>query len=489
MLYRSPVVAILGHVDHGKTTLLDYIRKSRIAAKEHGGITQRIGAYEVDTKIKGYNTSKITFIDTPGHEAFSRLRAQGAQVADIAILLVDAKDGLMPQTIESISHIKQAKIPFLVAANKIDLPDINLERVKNQLLKHDIQVEDKGGKVPLIGISAKTGKGIQELLEHILFIASESNLTYDPQKDILAYIIETKKDRRGIVPSIIIKNGQMKIGDNVYVGTEKVKIRALINDIGSNIKEINPSAPCEILGFQKLPEVGSKITSQPENTSAAEESTSPRNLDQQETAFSLDDILGTTKKDEKKLSLIIKTDTQGSLQAIQASLLKNENTEIILIGIGDIHKSDVFLAKTSKAIIIGFNTKPDPETADLAKQEKVIIKTYSIIYELLDELNEVADLMQEKEEAEKNLKGEAKVLASFTIEDEKVYGVKMLKGKINAGDELQILRGNNLIGKLKLLSLQIRAKKVLEVKKDQEAGMQFDKPLDIRVGDVIKCIL
>ncbi len=481
---RPPVVAILGHVDHGKTTLLDFIRKSRIASGEHGGITQKIGAYEVATKIKGYDTDRITFIDTPGHEAFSLLRARGAHVADVALLIVDVHDSLMPQTVESISHIKAAGVPFIVVLNKMDLPDVNPEKVKNDLLKHEVMVEGKGGNVPVVPISAKTGKGVPDLLETILFVASDKKLKYDPKAAPQAYIIETKKDRRGIVLSVILKNGTLKVGDTVYAQDKKARIRSMISDLGIQLKTVSPSTPFELLGFEQTPEVGSIIANEPVQAQAA---AAPVNQDQKG-KFDLASILAAPKV-EKKLALVIKSDSQGSLEAINAALMRNTNVDILLSAVGDIHKSDIFLAKTSKAIVIGFNVKPDPETKDLAKQEKVIIKTYGIIYELLDELNEVADLLQEKEEQEKSLKGEAKVVASFQIEGERVFGMKILKGKINAGDSLQLYRSNNLIGKTRLVSLQVRAKKVQEVKKDQESGMIFSPPLDIRVGDVVKCIL
>lgn len=482
-MHRPPIVTILGHVDHGKTTLLDYIRKSSITAKEHGGITQKIGAYEVTSEIKGYPVNKITFIDTPGHEAFSQMRSRGASVADIAILLIDGKDGIMPQTIESISHIKIAKIPFIIAINKIDLEDTDPEKIKNTLLKHDVQVEGKGGNVPVVLVSAKTGKGINDLLETILFIATDHKLSYDPTAIPQAYIIETKKDRRGIVLSLVIKQGIIKTGMTLYGASHKGKIKSLINDYGVQITEVVPSMPFELLGFETMLEVGTMISTLDETVELIEEKVIPP-----ESIFSIDSILE-IKKEEKKLLLVIKTDSQGSLEAIHAALIKNPNVEIILESVGDIHKSDVFLAKTSKAIIIGFNVKVDPETKMLSKQEKVVIKTYHIIYELLDELNEVADLLQEKELQEKSLKGEAKIVASFTIEGEKIFGIKMIKGKIAVSDELELHRNDNLIAKTKLVSLQVRAKKVQEVKKDQDAGMIFSPPLDIRVGDVVKCIL
>lgn len=485
MKSRSPIVTILGHVDHGKTTLLDYIRKSHVAAGEHGGITQKIGAYEVKTAIKGYSVSTITFIDTPGHEAFSKLRARGANIADIAILLVDAKDSLMPQTVESISHIKSAKIPFVIAANKMDVEGANPEKVKNDLLKYEVMVEGKGGDIPVVPISAKTGMGVNDLLENILYIAADKKLKFDPKALPEAYIIETKRDRRGIVASAVIKNGTLKIGETVYAEEKKARIRSLISDTGAQLSEVTASTPFELLGFEDLPTVGALISTQqgakpPALEKDQEQAVKPH--------FDLASILATPKV-EKKLSLVIKSDSQGSLEAIHASLSGNEHVNIILNAVGEIHKSDLFLAKASKAIVIGFNVKPDPEAKELAKQEKIIIKTYAIIYELLDELHEVADLLQEKEEQEKNLKGEAKVVASFVIEGERIFGMKISKGKITVGDSLQLFRNNSLIGKMRLVSLQIRAKKVQEVKKDQESGMIFSPLLDIRVGDVVKCIL
>ncbi len=478
---RPPVVTILGHVDHGKTSLLDYIRKSRIAAREHGGITQRIGAYEIETGIKGYPTSRITFIDTPGHEAFSKLRARGANVADIAILIIDAKDSLMPQTIESIAHIKNAKIPVIVAINKMDLPDANPDKVKSDLLKYEIATEDRGGNVPVLPISAKTGQGVNELLETILLLASEKSFQFNPEHDPQAYIIEVNKDKRGVVASIVMKDGTLRIGDTVYAEDKKAKIKAMTDDLGIHQVEIFPSSPAEVLGFTEMPEVGALITKTVGETRAVHHVE----------AVPVDDPLAflQEKPEDKRLSVIVKADSQGSLEAITSSLAANENITIALAAVGDVYRSDVFLAKTTQSIIVGFSTRMDAETTDLAKQEKVIIKTYSIIYELLEELQEVSDLLKEKELAQKNLKGEARILATFIIEGEKIYGVKIVKGKINLADQLEVHQDNTLIGKTKLVSLKIRAKAVQEVKKDQEAGMVFSPPLDMKVGTVVKSIL
>ncbi len=479
-MFRPPIVTILGHVDHGKTTLLDYIRKTNLTAKEHGGITQSIGAYEISTQIKGYPTNKITFIDTPGHEAFMKLRARGAHAADIALLLIDAKDSVKPQTVESISHIKAAELPFIVVINKIDLPGANIDKVKNELLKHEILVEGKGGTTPCLEVSAKTGKGVTNLLESILLLASELHLEYDPKAPLEAFIIETKKDKRGVVVSAIIQNGTLTLGNTVYAEGQDAKVRALVDELGTSVKEVIPSAPFELLGFSELPEVGTIITSTPQQAK--------KKSDQKiQKPFDLNTFLQT--QENKKISIILKTDSQGSLEAITNSLTEGSNVELLLKGVGEIHKSDVLLAKTAKAIIIGFNIKPSQDINELAKQEKVIIKTYNIIYKLLEELTEVASLLKEKEESEKNLKGEARVLATFIIEGEKVCGVKITKGKASLGDSVELYRENNLTGKTKIVSLRIRSKPVEEIKKDQEAGIILSPPLDTRVGDMIKFVL
>lgn len=477
-MIRPPVIAILGHVDHGKTTLLDTIRKSRLAMKEHGGITQRIGGYEISSGIKGYETDKITFIDTPGHEAFSMLRSRGANVADIAILIIDATDSIMPQTIESIAHIKNANIPFVVAVNKVDLPTANVKKVLRDLLKHEVVTEEMGGNVVALPISAKEGTGIAELLEALILIASELNLTYEKNNQVKAYIIETKKDQRGVVVSSIIKDGVIKVGDTLYTNSGKFKVRSLLNDMGLVVKEVLPSAPFEILGFDFIPEVGSLITTTAQKLKEDKKTEAPKQN------FDLNSLF---KKEEKpkQLSVILKSDTQGTLDAIISQLQKNPSINIVLSSVGSINRSDIFLAKTTKAIVIGFSVAYDTEVKTLANQEKVIIKTYEIIYELLDELAEVADILLEKEQKEKSIKAQSKILATFSIEGETVYGALVTKGKINIGDSVELIRNNNSIGKAKVVSLRIRAKTVNEVKKDQECGMVFSPLLDIRVGDVL----
>ncbi|MFO0703241.1 MAG: GTP-binding protein [Patescibacteria group bacterium] len=488
---RSPIVAILGHVDHGKTSLLDFIRKSRLTVKEHGGITQRIGAYSVETGIKGYPTSKVTFIDTPGHEAFTKLRSRGATTADVAILIIDAKDSVMPQTIESIAHIKASKIPFIVALNKTDLPESNPQKVERDLLRFGIQTEHQGGRVPAIKISAKTGTGVKDLLEAILLVASDRKLSYDEKAPAKCVIIETSKDRRGIIASVILQDGVLKTGQTLY--TEKgelVKVRAMIDDLGKQQKEITPSSPVQILGFQELPEVGTTLsTEKPEAKEVTEKHNKPENKKGPMTQAEMLKAMLAPKVEEKKLAIIAKTDSQGSLEALVETLSDNKKIDLILAAVGDIHRSDIFLAKTTGAIIVGFSVNVDPETAQLAQQEKIVIKTYSIIYEILEELEEVTNLIAAKEAAAKNLKAEGKVLASFDIEGEKAYGMSITKGKFALGDEIQAFREGNNYGKAKIISLKFKAKNISEAKKGEECGFMISPDLDMRVGDIVKCIL
>lgn len=477
MKSRSPVVVVLGHVDHGKTSLLDFIRKSNKADKEIGGITQSIGAYEVNLKVKGYETNKITFIDTPGHEAFTKLRLRGADVADIAILIIDAVDSVMPQTKESIFHIKNANIPYVVAINKTDLPGANVDKVKKDLLKEEVLVEGMGGDVPTVSISAKTGVGVDELLETILMISSLQEYQCSESNPLKAYTIESKLDKSGPTVSVIIKDGILKVGDTVYSGNRVAKIKALINDVGERLDTVSPSTPFVLLGFKELPEVGVSLTKE-----AGEKI---ENVDKiQSKAVNANDFF--QKEEKKKLKIIIKTESQGSLDALLYSLAKNENIEVILSGVGDVNKSDIYLANISKAIVIGFSVNVDKNTQELADQEKVVIKSYKLIYDLIDELFEVSNLLAEKENKEKSAKGEAKILAKFMIEKEVIAGIKVVKGKLNINDQVEIFRNDKVFIKTKIVSLRHRAKSVEEVKKNEEGGVIFYPQFDFVNGDVIK---
>lgn len=488
MARRSPIVTILGHVDHGKTTLLDYIRHSNITGKEKGGITQKIGAYEIEIERNDFPINKITFIDTPGHEIFSQLRAKGAMVADIGILLIDGRESIKPQTIESIAHLKSAKIPFIVAVNKIDLPDVNPERIKDELLKYEVIVEEKGGKVPVVQISAKTGQGVKDLLETILLMSLEMNLEFAESHPPFGYVIEMKKDKRGQVITVILKDGKIRVGDWLYCGKEKFNVRSIIDDKGRVQEILFPSTPAELLGLKNFTAIGTKISTSSEvRTSEAvkiEENKGEGN------AFSpsvnICELLD--KKKEKKIKIILKADNINSLESIVPLIKKNAYLEIVLASIGEVVKSDVFLAKTTKAIIIGFNISVNQEVKQLAKEEKIPIKLYDIVYELIDDVNEITRLIIEKRE-EKKYKGEAKILAIFNIDNQVICGIKMLKGKANLSDKVEVYRNNQYLGKGKLISIKKRAKAVVEVKKDEEAGMIISSSLDFMIGDMLKFIL
>jgi translation initiation factor IF-2 len=475
-MHRPPVVVVLGHVDHGKTTLLDYIRKSNLASKEAGSITQSIGGYEAHVPIKGYDVDKITFIDTPGHEAFTQLRMRGANVADIAILIVDATASVKPQTIESISHIKQANLPVIVAINKIDMPTAHVDKVKRELAAQQIQVEGLGGTVPFVPISAKEGRGINDLLEGILLLASEKELTYEASAAPEVYVIEARQDKAGPSASCIIKNGTLKVGDTLYCGEKEVKIRALINDLGQQVREVIPSMPFVLLGFKDIPEVGVTLTTQP--VKAAEKP---------QVKVVEDDFANFFAEEEAdKLKVIVRADTQGSLDAILPALEKNSHLEVILNSIGDVSKSDIFLAKVSKVVVVSFNARISKEVEKKARQEKVLLRSYSIIYNLIDELQEVSDLMREREEKDKSFKGEAKVQAIFTIEGNVIAGVKVLKGRFDVNDRIEVIRGKRSVGETLLVSVKQRAKVAKEVKKGEEGGLLFEPQLDIQSGDVVK---
>ena len=478
-LPRPPVVVVMGHVDHGKTTLLDTIKKTNRAQKEVGGITQSIGAYEVTIPKKDYVVNKITFIDTPGHEAFISIRAKGAQVADCAVLVVDAVDSIMPQTVESIAHIKAAHIPFIVAINKIDLPGSNPDKVKKDLLAQNVLVEGMGGDVPTVAISAKKGTGIAELLETILLLSSTKELTFDPTHEPVAHIIETHKDKQGAMVSAIARDGVFKIGMLVYAGQHEAKIKALIADDGRHLREVYPSTPFVLLGFKELPSTGETITLHKK----ALQETPVKKIEPVNNPQSL---LTQKSEEHKRLKVIIKTNTTGSLEAITQSVGKNDTIEIVLAAVGEIHKADIMLAKITKAIVIGFCLKVDKSIAQLAEQEKVVVKTYRLIYELFDELTEVSAIKDEQEQKEKHLKGEAKILASFIIEKEKIAGISVIKGKININDQIELTRKDRLVGKAKIVSIKMRARTVQELKKNDEGGVIFYPQLDFSPSDVIK---
>lgn len=460
---RPPVIVILGHVDHGKTTLLDTIRKADVASHEYGGITQSIGAYQITIDNK-----KLTFIDTPGHEAFTKMRSQGAQVADIAILIVAANDSVMPQTAESIKIIQDANIPYVVAINKIDLPEANFDKTIQDLLRHNVLLENYGGQVPFVKISAKAGTGVPELLDLISLIAEMSEIKGDPKAEISATIIESKLDKnRGPLATAIVKNGTLHVGDKIFIGTKENKIRALIDFQGKNIPEAGPGTPVEILGLSVVPPVGSNIT---QNAQTIESTVSTQNRQGGKNSSS---------QATESLNLILKTDTLGSLEAVIPLIPANVN--LIESATGEITEADVLLAKSTKAIVLGFNTRVSSAATKLAETEKVLVRTYKIIYELLDELSDAASGMLEPEIREEIL-GTGTIVAEFPYEKMKVAGTKVNDGRLARGDLVHV-GPNNLESKIK--SLRVGRDEVNKVEKGKECGVLLDPQVDFRPGDAI----
>ncbi|MCL4382567.1 MAG: translation initiation factor IF-2 [Patescibacteria group bacterium] len=461
---RPPIVVVLGHVDHGKTTLLDYIRQTHIALKEAGQITQHIGAYQVDV-----GDQKITFIDTPGHEAFNKMRSRGANIADLAILVVAADDGVMPQTQEAIHHIREAKIPMIVAINKVDLPGINLEKIKKQLAKESVLLEGYGGQIVSLPISAKTGEGIKDLLDMIILVSEMEGLEGGESGLFEAVVIESKMDRnRGPLASILVKNGTLCQSDEIFIEGQKSRVRAIINDRGEQIKEAKPGMPVEIFGLEVIPQVGSFVTK-------TATTISPKVIENESVAEQ-------TQEKTEKIKIILKADTIGTLEALTNSLGK-EKAQIISSGTGDITDSDILLAKTTKAIILGFNIRIKPSVVKLAETEHVNYKIYQIIYELLDEIDEVIEALSKPTEEESL--GKAEIIAEFPTKKTKIAGCRVIEGRLALGDRIKILRAEKEIGQAKIKSLHSQKVKINKASLGQECGLVFDPPLDFTIGDVV----
>ncbi len=473
---RPPIVTILGHVDHGKTTLLDFIRKSSVAAKEHGGITQHIGAYQVTHENK-----LITFIDTPGHAAFEKMRSRGAKVADITVLVVAVDDGIMPQTTEAIKHIQEAKAPLIVAINKIDLSGIDvkisMEKIKKQLSDKGILVEEYGGDVPIVPLSAKSGVGVDKLLEMILLVSEMHELKADPTLPPAGVVIEANLDKfKGPIATILIRNGTLKKGDQILLGGVKGKIRGMFDWNNKSLDSAGPSTPVEILGLESVPNVGAVLGNEAELS------------EKERVVKSLVDRLKQGKN--KTLKVIIKADKQGSLEAIQSSLEKfNEEEQIVEFissGTGDITEDNVQHALSVGAIVVGFNVKVAPRAQHMAENEHVLIRTYNVIYELLDEIEEVVKTLLEVGQLEEVL-GKAEILAEFTHgKEEKIAGCRMLEGSIAKGQRLRVVRDGVLVGETKLKSLKKVKDEVNKIEKGNDCGMLFDPPVDFTIGDMVE---
>jgi translation initiation factor IF-2 len=493
---RPPVVTIMGHVDHGKTSLLDAIRKANVASGEAGGITQHIGAYQV-TAPSG---AKITFIDTPGHAAFTQMRARGAKVTDIVILVVAADDGVMPQTIEAINHAKAAKVPMIVAINKIDKPDAKPERVRTELLQYEVQVESMGGETLEVEVSAKERRNLDKLLDAIALQSEVLELKSNPDREAEGTVIEAKLDRgRGPVATVLVQRGTLHTGDIVVAGSEYGRVRALISDLGSSIAEAGPSVPVEVLGFNGAPEAGDRLAVVP-NEARAREITEYRQRQKRERMAvrvgaargSLSDMMSQLKASgRKEFPLLVKGDVQGSVEAIISSLEKLGTDEvgarIIHSGVGGINESDVTLAEASGAAIIGFNVRANKEARDAAERVGTEIRYYNIIYDLVDDIKQAMSGLLAPTLREDRL-GEARILQVFAVSKVgKVAGCLVQDGKVERGASVRLIRDNVVIHEGKLSTLKRFKDEVKEVGSGQECGMAFENYQDMREGDIIEC--
>jgi translation initiation factor IF-2 len=494
---RSPVVTVMGHVDHGKTSLLDALRHANVVSGEAGGITQHIGAYQVTSPESG---KKITFIDTPGHAAFTAMRARGAKVTDIVILVVAADDGVMPQTIEAINHAKAAKVPMIVAINKIDKPDAKPERVRTELLQHDVQVESFGGDVVDVEVSAKNKTNLDKLLEMIALQAELLELKTNADRPAEGTVIEAKLDRgRGPVATVLVQRGTLRVGDIIVAGAEMGRVRALINDQGETVQEAGPSVPVEVLGFNGPPEAGDRLAVV-ENEARAREVTSYRAHQKREKSAassagmrgSLEQMMSQLKTTGRKdFPLVIKADVQGSLEAILGSLEKLGTDEvaarILHAGVGGISESDVTLAEGFSAAIIGFSVRANKEAAALAKRNGIEIRYYNIIYDLVDDVKKAMSGLLAPTLRETML-GNAQILEVFNISKVgKIAGCRVTDGTVERGANVRLIRDNVVVHEGKLSTLKRFKDEVKEVQSGQECGMAFESYQDMRVGDVIEC--
>src|SRR5580692_2619220 len=494
---RSPVVTVMGHVDHGKTSLLDALRHANVVSGEAGGITQHIGAYQVTSPESG---KKITFIDTPGHAAFTAMRARGAKVTDIVILVVAADDGVMPQTIEAIHHAKAAKVPMIVAINKIDKPDARPERVRTELLQHEVQVESLGGEVVDVEVSAKNKTNLDRLLEMIALQAEILDLKTNSTRPAEGTVIEAKLDRgRGPVATVLVQRGTLRVGDIIVAGAEMGRVRALISDQGDTVEEAGPSVPVEVLGFNGPPEAGDRLAVV-ENEARARQITSYRSHQKRENAAasisgmrgSLEQMMSQLKTSgRKEFPLIVKADVQGSLEAILGSLEKLGTDEvaarILHAGVGGISESDVTLAEGFNAAIIGFSVRANKEAAAAAKRNGIEIRYYNIIYDLVDDVKKAMSGLLAPTLRETML-GNAQILEVFNISKVgKVAGCRVTDGTVERGANVRLIRDNVVVHEGKLSTLKRFKDEVKEVQSGQECGMAFENYGDMRVGDVIEC--
>lgn len=490
---RPPVVTIMGHVDHGKTSLLDYIRKANVAAKEHGGITQHIGAYQVELP-----EGRITFLDTPGHAAFTAMRARGAQVTDIAILVVAADDGIMPQTREAIAHAKNAGVPIIVAVNKIDKPDANPDRVINQLPEFEVIPEAYGGETIIAPVSAVTGEGVPHLLEMIILQAGILNLQADPKAKLEGSVIEAKLEKgRGPVATLLVQEGTLRVGDSLIVGQTYGRIKAMTDYRGERITEAGPSTPVEILGLSDVPAAGDRIELADDERSAREvaegraDDARRKSLEAPNRGITLSDLRSRLAAGETKdLNLIVRADVQGSVEAVKGMLEKIENEEvqvkIVAAGVGSISEGDILLASAADAICVGFNVKPEPGAKKEAERRKVEIRTYTIIYELIEDIEAAVKGMLEPKYEESYL-GTVEIRVRFQLSRKGIIaGCYVTDGKVTRNSKCRVRRGNDIVYTGEINTLRHLKDDVREVTEGFECGLTFEGWTDFKEGDIVE---
>jgi len=481
---RPPVVTIMGHVDHGKTSLLDVIRETNVTASEAGSITQHIGAYQVE--VKG---QKITFLDTPGHEAFTAMRARGTQVTDIVILVVAADDGVMPQTVEAIDHARAAEVPIVVALNKIDKPNANPDKIKQQLADNGLLIEEWGGDVICVPVSAKQKEGIPDLLEHLLIVAEMEELKANPNRLAIGVVVEAKLDSSmGALATVLVQIGTLKIGDSFVISNSWGKIKAMFDDQGKRVRKAGPATPVEVMGFNSVPQAGDVLTvavSEKEARANAKHEEKQVHRAQNLSDLSAQILAGQVKE----LNIVLKTDVQGSIEPIKESLERLEVGEarvrIIRFGSGSITESDVMLAIASKGIIIGFNTRPEPGAKLLADSESIGIHLYQVIYTLLEDIEKALAGILEPTYADV-LEGHAEVLAIFSARPRKIAGVRVIDGKISRGALARVLRQDNAVHESSITSLKHFKENVREMATGFECGVGIEGFSEFKVGDIIE---
>ena len=491
LVKRPPIITVMGHVDHGKTSLLDAIRKAKVTTTEAGGITQHIGAYTVT--IKG---EKLTFLDTPGHEAFTAMRARGAQITDIAILVVAADDGIMPQTKEAINHCKAAGVPMVVAINKIDREGANIEKVKQELTEYGLVSEDWGGDTICVPVSAKAGQNIEQLLEMVLLTAEIEELKANPNRDAKGTVIDAKLDKgRGPVASLLIQTGTLKVGDSIFVGSTYGRIRAMFDDDGNNVKSAGPSIPVEVLGLSEVPSAGDRFNQvEDEKTARAMAETKKDTMKEDSNnshRVSLEDLYNQIRKGTvKELGIIVKADVQGSVEAIKQSLEKLSTDDVMVRvlhgGVGAISETDVTLATASNAIVIGFNVRPDNNAVIAAERDGVEVKTYRIIYDAIEDVKSAMIGMLDPEYREVIL-GKAEIRETYKISSlGTIAGCYILDGKLLRNSEVRVIRDGIVIFESTLASLKRFKDDVKEVAAGYECGLSVEKFNDIKEGDIIE---